>query len=247
MLLFIIITGLLLASFGCLAMASLMLLLKDANLNRVSTCLLYIASGILLGAALGGMIPKAIMLSDPFTVLSLVLLGIVLLFILEKVVLWRNCGNQDCERHTQASTPVTLAGDALHHIIDGVVITSSFLVSLEVGIMVCFSIALHEIPKSLGDLSILIKNGQTRKQAFWNKAATVSTAPIFGVLAYYLSHALMTIIPYVLALSAASFLYLALAQLIPSMHRKTSLKDSILQIVFFILGIGIIYSSFYFN
>jgi zinc and cadmium transporter len=240
---FIIVTALFLASIGCLIIASLMLLLKDEDLNRISTYFLYVASGILLGAAFLGMIPKAIMLAEPAKVTGFVLIGILFLFILEKIVLWRNCGNKDCDRHSTASSSVALIGDAFHHVIDGIVITSSFLVSTEVGLMVSVSIAFHEIPKSLGDLSILIKNGLTRQKAFWYKTLSVSTALIFGIIAYFLSSSIKVIIPYVLAFSAASFLYLSMAQLIPEMHRKTSLKDSVSQVLLIFIGIAIIYMS----
>ena len=239
----IIVTALFLASLGCLVIASLMLFLKDKDLDRISTYFIYVASGILLGAAFLGMIPKAIMLAESIKVTSFILIGILFLFILEKIVLWRNCGNKDCGRHSIASYSVVLIGDGFHHIIDGIVLTSSFLVSTQVGLMVSVSIAFHEIPKSLGDLSILIKNGLSRKKAFWYKALSVSTALIFGIIAYFLSNSIKIIIPYVLAFSAASFLYLSMAQLIPEMHRKTSLKDSISQVLLIFLGIAIIYIS----
>jgi len=239
----IIVTALFLASLGCLAIAGMMLLLKDKDLNKVSTYFLYLASGILLGAAFLGMIPKALTMAEPFKVTSFILVGILFLFILEKIVLWRNCGNKNCDRHTSASSPVALIGDGFHHIIDGIVITSSFFVSTQVGIMVSISIAFHEIPKSLGDLSILIKNGLSRQKAFGYKVLSVSTALIFGIIAYFLSNSIKTIIPYVLAFSAASFLYLSMAQLIPEMHRKTSLKDSISQVLLIFLGIAIIFTS----
>jgi len=239
----IIVTALFLASLGCLVIASLMLFLKDKDLDRISTYFIYVASGILLGAAFLGMIPKAIVMAEPVKVTGFILIGILFLFILEKIVLWRNCGNKDCDRHTSASSSVALIGDGFHHIIDGIVITSSFLISDEVGIMVSVSIAFHEIPKSLGDLSILIKNGLSRQRAFWYKVLSVSTALIFGIVAYFLSNSIKIIIPYVLAFSAASFLYLSMAQLIPEMHRKTSLKESISQVLLIFLGIAIIYIS----
>jgi len=239
----IILIALILASIGCLTVASLMLLLKDRDLDRVSLYFLYIASGILLGAAFLGMIPKAIAMAEPSKIMSFILIGILFLFILEKVVLWRNCGNKDCDRHSRASSSVALIGDAFHHIIDGVVITSSFLVSFEVGLMVSISIAFHEIPKSLGDLSILIKNGLSRGKAFWYKILSVSTAVVFGIIAYFVSNSIKSIIPYVLSFSAASFLYLSMAQLIPEMHHKTTLKDSLSQILLILLGIVIIYVS----
>jgi len=239
----IIITALFLSSVGCLIIAASMLLLKDKALDHVSTYFVYITGGILLGASFLGMIPKAMSMTDPVKISMIILAGILLLFTLEKFVLWRNCGNKDCDRHSNASTSVALIGDAFHHIIDGVVITSSFVISIEVGIMVSISIAFHEIPKSLGDLSLLIKNSLSRRKSFWYKVLSVSPAIIFGIIAYFLSNDIKIIIPYILAFSAASFLYLSLAQLIPQMHRKTSLKDSVSQILLIFLGIVIIYIS----
>lgn len=231
------------ASIGSLLIASSMLLLNDKHLQKVSSYFLYTASGILLGAAFLGMIPKAIELLEPQKVTAFVLLGILILFALEKFVLWRKCPDENCERSNNASTSVALIGDVFHHIIDGIVITSSFMVSTEVGITVTISIVFHEIPKGLGDLSILIKNGLSRKKAFWYKMMTVSLAVFFGLIAFFLSSNIKTITPYVLSFSAASFLYLSLAELIPEMHRKSTLKDSISQISFILLGVFIIYLS----
>jgi len=231
------------ASIGSLLIASSMLLLNDKHLDKVSGYFLYTASGILLGGAFLGMIPKAIEMLKPQKVTTFILIGILFLFSLEKFVLWRNCPDEQCERKADASTSVALIGDAFHHIIDGIVVTSSFLISKEVGILVTISVIFHEIPKGLGDLSILIKNGLSRKNAFWYKMLTVSMAMIFGLIAYFLSAEIKAIIPYILAFSAASFLYLSLAELIPEMHHKTTLKDSVSQILFILLGILIIYLS----
>lgn len=238
-----VLIALFLSSIGSLALASSMLLLDDKRLNKLSTYFLYVASGILLGAAFLGMIPKAVSMVTPNKLTAFILLGILLLFILEKIVLWRTCDNKDCERHNHASSSVALIGDAFHHVIDGIVVTSSFLVSNEVGLTVSISIIFHEVPKSMGDLSILIKNGSSRIKAFWLKMLSVSPTLLFGLIAYFLAGALKWMIPYVIAFSAASFLYLSMAHLIPEMHRKTKLNDSFSQIIFIFLGIAIIFLS----
>jgi len=231
------------ASIGSLLIASSMLLMNDKHLDRISNYFLYTASGILLGAAFLGMIPKAVEMMEVQKVTAFILTGILILFTLEKFVLWRNCPDENCKRKKDASTSVALIGDAFHHVIDGIVVTSSFFISVEVGITVTLSIIFHEVPKSLGDFTILIKNGLSRKKAFWYKILTVSMALIFGLIAYFLSEAVKTIIPYVLSFSAASFLYLSLAELIPHMHTKSTLKDAFTQILFILLGILIIYLS----
>lgn len=233
------------ASVGSLLIASSMLLMNDKHLDKLSGYFLYTASGILLGAAFLGMIPKAVEMLEVQKVTAFILIGTLVLFTLEKFVLWRKCPDENCERNVDASTAVALVGDAFHHVIDGVVVTSSFLISTEVGITVTLSIIFHEVPKGLGDLSILIRNGLTRKKAFWYKTFTVSMAMIFGLIAYFLSESIKTIIPYVLSFSAASFLYLSLAELIPEMHKKSTLKDSVTQISFILIGVLIIYLSLF--
>lgn len=241
-----VIIALFLGSVGSVALAGLMLLLNDIKLEKVSTYLMYLAGGTLLGAALLGMLPKAIsMASSPVYVLQSLLFGILFFFILEKIILWRSCRNEDCERHLHAAAPIILIGDAFHNAIDGVVIAASFLTSTELGIFVTLSVVLHEIPQELGDFGILIKSGYSRQKAFWYNALSGATAIVFGVAAFFLLESIKSLIPYVLAFSAASFLYIALADLIPEMHRKTSFKASLSQVLLILLGILIIYVSLY--
>jgi zinc and cadmium transporter len=238
-----VLIALFLGSVGSVALAGFMLLLGNEKLEKVSTCLMYLAGGTLLGAAFMGMIPKAISLSDTRQVLQTILFGILLFFILEKIILWRSCRNKNCERHFNAAAPIILIGDAFHNAIDGVVIAASFLTSTELGIFVTLSVVLHEIPQELGDFGILIKSGFSRSKAFWYNALSGATAIIFGVAAFYTLESLKSLIPYALAFSAASFLYIALADLIPEMHRKTSFKASLSQVMLITLGILIIYVS----
>jgi len=228
-------------SIGSIALAGLLLLLNDHKLASISTYLTYLAGGTLLGAAFLGMIPKATTMMDSIIVFQLVLLGIVFFFILEKIILWRSCRNKDCERHTHAAAPIVLIGDAFHNAIDGIVIAASFLTSTELGIFVTISVIFHEIPQELGDFGILLKSGFSRKKAMLFNLLSGSTAIVFGVAAYFFMGSIKSLIPYTLAFSASSFLYIAMADLIPEMHRKTSLKDSIKQILLISAGILIIY------
>jgi len=242
-----VISALFLSSVGSVALAGLMLLLKNEKLERVSTWLMYLAGGTLIGAAFLGMIPKALSMSDPGRILQTVMFGILLFFVLEKIILWRSCRNKNCERHMHAAAPIILIGDAFHNAIDGVVIAASFLTSTDLGIFVTLSILLHEIPQELGDFGILIKGGYSRKKAFWYNTLSGITAVVFGVAAFYTLDSLRSLIPYALAFSASSFLYIALADLIPEMHSKTSLKASLSQILLIALGILTIYVSLQIN
>jgi zinc and cadmium transporter len=237
-----IIVALLMGSIGSVGLAGLMLTLKNEKLIVFSTYLTYLAGGTLLGAAFIGMIPKALSLSSANIIFPTILLGILFFFILEKIILWRTCKNKDCERHLNAVVPIILVGDAFHNAVDGIVIAASFLTSVDLGVFVTISVVLHEIPQELGDFGILIKSGLSRIKAFIYNGLSGISAIIFGLAAYFTLDYLKILIPYALAFSAASFLYIALADLIPEMHRKTALKESVSQIFLIVIGILIIYA-----
>jgi len=229
-------------SVGSVGLAGLLLLIKDSKLQIISTYLTYLAGGTLLGAAFLGMIPKALSLLEDQKVLEFILAGLLFFFILEKIILWRTCKNKDCERHIKAAAPMILIGDAFHNAIDGIVIAASFLTSIEVGIFVSISIVFHEIPQEMGDFGVLLNSGYSRRKALYYNMLSGSSAIIVGMAAYFYMNTVKNIIPYALAFSASSFLYIALADLIPEMHQKTKLKESIIQIFLITIGILIIYS-----
>jgi len=242
MLLFYIIIALILGSAGSIGLASLLLYLDDDRLSTISAYLLSLAGGTLLGAAFLGMLPKAISLMDNDNLIFyLVLIGISFFFILEKVVLWRTCGNKDCERHKDAAAPLILLGDAFHNFIDGIIITTAFFASYEFGILITLSVIAHEIPQELADFGILIQHGYSRTKAlFYNMLSGFSTI-IGGLIAYFALESANKLIPYILSISAASFIYIALADLVPQMHKKTDMKDSFKQVGLIITGILIIF------
>lgn len=232
--------ALLVGSVGSVGLAGFLLFLKDRKLQLISTYLTYLAGGTLLGAAFLGMIPEAITMLESKAVFQFILAGILFFFVLEKIIIWRTCRNIDCERHINAAAPMILIGDAFHNAIDGIVIAASFLTSTELGIFVSISIVFHEIPQELGDFGILLKFYSKRKALLYN-ILSGCTAIIAGLAAYFFMDQVKSLIPYALAFSASSFLYIALADLIPEMHQKTKFKESGIQIVLIIMGIGIIY------
>ena len=231
------------ASVGSVALSGSLLLLNNKWLEKVSSYLLYLAGGTLLSSALIGLIPEAAETLPLFDVLMWVLIGILFFFILEKIILWRICRNEDCERQHRAAAPMIIIGDAFHNAIDGVVIAASFLTSVELGIFVTLSVVLHEIPQELGDFGILIKSGYSRKKAMFYNLLSGSSALVAGILAYYLLDYIQFIIPYTIAIAAASFLYISLADLIPEMHKQTKPKESIIQLFMILLGVAIIIFS----
>ncbi len=237
------ILALIAASIGSVALSGSLLLLNNKWLERLSSYLLYLAGGTLLGSALLGLIPEANETLDLHTTMLWVLIGIMFFFLLEKIILWRTCHDENCERQNHAAAPMIIIGDAFHNAIDGVVIAASFLTSVELGLFVTISVVLHEIPQELGDFGILIKSGYSRKKAMFYNLLSGSSSLLSGILAYFLLDMVQAAIPYVIAIAAAGFLYIALADLIPEMHKESKPKVSIIQFLLVIAGIAIVMLS----
>lgn len=209
-----------LGSVGAMSAATLLLLSTGSMQKQGLPYLLSYATGTLLGAAFLGMLPKALENTPPLAITGTVLTGIVAFFVLEKLVIWRHCHDQDCEVHGNEGGSLILLGDTFHNFIDGVVIAAAFLTSPALGIATALAVIAHEIPQELGDFAILLNSGLSKARAFaYNLISSLSTLP--GVLVgwYWLDEATQAI-PFVLAISAASFIYIAVADLVPGLHRR---------------------------
>jgi zinc and cadmium transporter len=228
-----------LGSIGAVAGAALMLLFPD-NIRRVLVPgLVSYATGTLLGAAFLGMIPAGLKQAPAQVIMATVLAGIVLFFMLEKFVLWRHCHDHECEVHSRAG-PLILIGDAFHNFVDGVVIAASFLTSIPLGIAASLAVIAHEVPQEVGDFAILLDNGYGRTRALvLNSLSAAATLP-GAVAAYFWLGVTGEAVPYILALSAASFIYIAAADLIPGLHRQVTGAASLRQLVLLLAGIGTI-------
>jgi zinc and cadmium transporter len=228
------------AGLGSVLISSLLLLLRNRLLSQISTCLLYLSGGTLLASALLGLIPEAAETLPVFTVGIWILAGIIFFFLLEKVLLWRSCRDNSCQRKSHSAAPMIIIGDAFHNAIDGVVIAASFLTSADLGLFVTLSVLLHEIPQELGDFGILVKCGYSKRKALGYNLLSGATALIAGIAAYFSLNLVQSIVPYAIAVASAGFLYISLADLIPEMHKETGIRQSILQLIFVLAGIGII-------
>lgn len=228
-----------LGSIGAIAGAALMLLFPESIRKSLLPCLISYATGTLLGAAFLGMIPKALQSAEPIDVSSTILGGIVLFFVLEKAVIWRHCHDGECEVHARPG-PLLLIGNAFHNFVDGFVIAAAFLTSIPFGIAASVAVIAHEIPQEVGDFAILLEGGYSRLRALvLNTLSSMTTLP-GAVIAYYFLGETRAAIPYILALSAASFIYIATADLFPSLHRRTGPGAVLLQLVLLAAGIGTI-------
>ena len=200
--------------------AAVFLLLPATLRGRLLPHAVSFAIGALLGAALLGLLPHALEAtggSDFHSITAAVLIGLFGFFLLEKLVLWRHCHHEHCEVHVPeddndyrpAAGTLILIGDGLHNFIDGVLIGAAFLTDIHLGVVTSLAVAAHEIPQEVGDFAVLLHSGFTTGRAFFFNILASLTTVIGGVLAYYGLKNLESALPYVLAVAASSFIYIA--------------------------------------
>jgi len=229
----------LLGSVGSVLAAGAYLWFPRSTRERLIPWLISFATGTLLGVAFLGLIPEAAAETGTPVTLHYTLGGIILFFVLEKLVLWRHCHQVDCEVHSTHG-PLILMGDAVHNLVDGVVIAAAFLNSPALGVTAALATILHEIPQEVGDFGILLNSGyQPLPALLLNTLSGLATLP-GALLGYFFLTPVQNILPYVLALAAGSFIYIAAADLIPTLHQQTSLKISLRQLAFMLAGIVLI-------
>ncbi len=228
-----------LGSLGGLLTASLFLLLGDGARVKLLPWLISYAVGTLLGVALLALLPEALAAMEPRKAMATLLAGILVFFLLEKLVLWRHCHDEDeCAVHTSSAASLVIVGDAFHTFVDGAVIAAAVVTSVPLGITTALAVATHEIPQEVGDVAILLRAGYSRLRAFTlNLLAGVGG--ILGAVAMIAAtEALPYALPYVLAFAAGNFLYVAMADLIPDLHRGGLEGGPVRQLL--LIGAGIV-------
>ncbi|HEX5648596.1 MAG TPA: ZIP family metal transporter [Steroidobacteraceae bacterium] len=233
--------------------AGLFLTLGDARRAALLPHLVSFATGTLLGAAFLGLIPHALDAAGAnatHRVGLALLLGIMLFFLLEKLVLWRHCHDDPCEAHSpshasrdRASANLILVGDTFHNLLDGVLVAAAFMTDPHLGIVTALAVFAHEIPQEVGDLAILLHGGFSRRRAMTLNLVSSLTSVVGGVIAYFALSTALELLPYALAFAAASFIYVAVADLIPGLHRRVDMRAGVEQVVFIALGVALVYFS----
>lgn len=245
--------------------AAVFLLLPDHHRSAVLPHGISFAIGALLAVAFWGLIPEAFSEIKPaqFQALSgTILAGVLGFFVLEKLLIWRHCHSGNCEAHgdeeehehdhghghshshgmAKSAGALIILGDGIHNFVDGVLIAAAFLTDVHLGVVTSLAVAAHEIPQEVGDFAILLHSGYSKSKAlFYNMLASLTTV-LGGVLAYFGLEDLHDSLPYFLALAASSFIYIAVADLIPSLHKKTDMKTSLQQIALIAMGVLLICS-----
>ncbi len=219
--------------------------------------LISYAIGAMLGAVFLEILPHAFTLaSSAESMAATVLFGILLFFVLEKLVLWRHCHGDACEAHTPPehahgthnhdhdhgrSGMMIMVGDGFHNFVDGILIAAAFMIDVKLGAVTALAIIAHEIPQEVGDFLILLHSGYSKKQALlFNLFSSLATV-VGGLIAYFALQTVQSWIPAILGLAAASMIYVSVADLIPGLHKRTELKATVQQVLLIGLGIGSIW------
>jgi len=234
---FLVAIGLsLVGGVGGLLVASGVLLVRDNARTKLIPWLVSYAVGALLGVSMLRLLPTALETLPSTRVFGTLLLGILLFFVLEKLVLWRHCHTHDCEVHESSVFPV-LIGDAFHNFVDGAVVAAAVMTSVPLGISTAVAVAAHEIPQEVGDFAILLHAGYSRSRALVLNVLSSLASAAGAIAALVAFDSLPALLPYFLALAAASFLYVAMADLIPGLHRGRTDASSMRQILLIAAGV----------
>ena len=228
-------------SLGGLLTASTFLLLGDNIRTKLVPSAISYAVGTLLGVALLALLPQALDQISASAALGTLLGGVMTFFMLEKLVLWRHCHDEhECEVHTSSAASLVIIGDAFHTFVDGAVIAAAVLTSIPLGVTTALAVAAHEIPQEVGDVAILLRAGYSRGRALTLNLMS-GIGGILGAAAMLMaSQSLPNVLPYVLAFAAGSFLYVAMADLIPDLHRGKIGGGTLRQMLLIGAGIGTI-------
>ncbi len=223
-------------------------------LDRMVPRLVSFSAGVLLGAALLELLPHAFAFGiDPHALFMTLLAGLLLFFLLEKFALWRHSHHHEHDGHGHEhgfdaheagkSGLVILVGDSLHNFADGILIAAAFLADPWLGFVTTLGIVAHEIPQEAGDFIVLLNAGYSRARALTYNGIASLASVVGGLAGYFALAGSARLIPFVVVLAASSFIYIAVADLIPWMQRRADTESSLWQIAMVAAGIVTIATS----
>ena len=260
-----ILLGTLAAGIGSVWLAAW---LSFGIVSRYTQHMLSLAAGALLATAFLHLLPEAFEAGvEPHNLFATLLFGLLFFFLLDKAELWhhghehhhgdaQHDHNDDPDHHhsehahhhhhhTNHAKPVPgswaiLAGDSVHCFGDGILIASAFLVDLRLGIVAALAVLAHEVPHHMGDLVVLREGSQSRQTAVLKVSMAGAITALGGVAGFALLEQLHGILPYMLAIASSSFIYVALADLIPQLQKRLSSRETVAQIVWLLSGIALV-------
>lgn len=218
--------------------------IKKESLEKILLILVAFSAGALLGDAFIHLLPEAIEKNGGelnYQIAISIFVGIVIFYALEKFLRWRHCHDIECEEHPKHLATINLFSDALHNFIDGIIIGISFLVSIPLGLVTLIAVAAHEIPQELGDFGVLVHSGFSRKKALTYNFLFALTAVLGTIITLLIGPRLQILVDYMIPITAGGFIYIALSDLIPELHKEENLSYSTIQFIFMIIGIALMF------
>ncbi|MEQ1500523.1 MAG: ZIP family metal transporter [Parcubacteria group bacterium] len=212
--------------------------LREDVLRKYIFIFMSIAVGALLGDAFIHLIPEALEDSTNATLTSiLVIVGIIFFFILEKFLHWHHHGEDKEEIGIHPVGKLMLLSDGVHNFLDGIIIGASFMISVPVGIATTLAVILHEIPQEIGDFAVLLHSGYTKRRALWLNFLSALTAILGAIVFFVLGEVAEASSMYFIPIAAGGFIYIAVADLIPELHKTKEIKHSVFQLMAVTLGV----------
>lgn len=213
---------------------------KDSLLKTILIYFVSFSAGAMLGDVFLHLIPELVE-EGMFTIQSsiYILAGIVMSFILEKIIHWRHCHLPFDDRHAHRFAYMNIFGDVVHNFIDGIILGAGFVASIPVGIATTIAVLLHEIPQEIGDFAVLLHGGFTRKKALLMNFLTALSAIAGFLIAFSLSASIANFNNVLISFAIGSFIYIAGSDLIPELHKEEGLKKGMLQLLLFVAGMVI--------
>ncbi len=212
--------------------------LKDERIENLLEHLVAFAVGGLLGGAFFHLLPQTLKENHPSGI-SFVLFGIILFFAIEKFFHWRHCHQDHCEVHT--FTYMSLIGDGVHNFIDGMIIAAAFVADTKLGLVTTLAVAVHEIPQEIGDFAVLVYGGFSKTRALLYNLLSALTAVVGAVVAYVSFSQVLWLKAFLIPFTAGGFIYIALADLIPELHKRTRHGKLFTQLLFLTLGLALMW------
>ena len=217
--------------------------ISSQKLKKFLIYLISFSAGALLGDAFIHLLPESINRGFTLTSSLSILAGIGIFFILEKVIHWQHChGEITEEKHIHSFAYMNLVGDSLHNFLDGIIIATSYLISMPAGIATTIAVIMHEIPQEIGDFGVLLHGGFTKNKALLMNFLTALTAILGTIITLTLNKSIENLSLYLTPLAIGGFIYIAGSDLIPQLHKHSDkLSKSLLQLLAFFLGILVMY------
>lgn len=215
---------------------------NDKLIRKILLFFVAFSSGALIGDTFLHLLPETIEKNDFSASAAFSLFaGILCFFLLEKILRWRHCHEINCDDHPKHLGTMNLVGDAAHNLIDGILIAASFIVSFPLGVATTTAVVLHEIPQELSDFGVLLHSGFSKKRAILFNLLSALFALVGAVFALLLGESVSGFADLIIPLAAGGFLYIALSDLIPELHKEERFQNNLLQFVFIIAGIFVMY------